>query len=56
MHTLPHPVCKIIPLPPRRVVGNKLVRWHEAAESITASNLRILSAWQRVWLRTWWGL
>lgn len=31
-------------------------RWSEAAESIAASNVRLLCAWQRLSLRIVWGL
>lgn len=31
-------------------------RWSEAAESIAASNIRLLCAWQRLGLRLVWGL
>lgn len=31
-------------------------KWHEAIESVTRSNIRILGAWQRLALRAMWGL
>jgi len=31
-------------------------RWSEALESVTASNLRIAFAWQRIVLRALWGV
>lgn len=34
----------------------KACHWHEAAESILRSNIRIAAAWQRVVLRTFWGI
>ncbi|NMG71836.1 hypothetical protein [Parazoarcus communis] len=31
-------------------------RWHAAIESITRSNIRLAAAWQRVLIRTWFGV
>lgn len=39
-----------------RPVAAEACRWSEAVESITASNLRILFAWQRLALRAWLGV
>lgn len=47
-------LAKVIPLPVKPAVSESC-RWHEAAESITASNLKILCAWQRMLFRFYWG-
>lgn len=28
-------------------------RWSEAIESVLTTNLRVMFAWQRTWLRAW---
>lgn len=47
-------LAKVIPLPVQPAVFESC-RWHEATESITASNLKIMCAWQRMLFRFWWG-
>lgn len=32
---------------------NDACRWSESAESVMTTNLRIVFAWQRTWLRAW---
>ena len=32
---------------------NDACRWSEAIESVWMTNLRIVFAWQRTWLRAW---
>lgn len=39
-----------------RPVASQVCRWSEAVESIAASNMRILFAWQRLALRAWLGV
>lgn len=39
-----------------RPAVSEACRWHEAAESILRSNIRIAAAWQRVMLRALLGL
>lgn len=46
----------VLQLRPQRPAVAEACRWHEAAESVTASNLRIMCAWQRMFWRAWWGL
>lgn len=41
---------------PAQPAVSQACRWHEATESVAASNLRILCAWQRMVLRAMWGL
>ena len=33
-----------------------ICRWSEAFETVTTSNLRVMFAWQRIILRSIWGL
>jgi len=46
----------VLQLRPQRPAVAEACRWHEATESIAASNLKILCAWQRMLWRAWWGL
>lgn len=39
-----------------RPVVSDACKWHEAIESITRSNIRLAAAWQRVFLRTLFGV
>lgn len=39
-----------------RPAVSEACRWHEAVESITRSNIRLAAAWQRVFLRTLFGV
>lgn len=39
-----------------RPAVSEACRWSEAVESITASNLRIMFAWQRLAIRAIWGV
>ena len=32
---------------------NDACRWSEAIESVLTTNLRVVFAWQRTWLRAW---
>ncbi len=49
-------LCKVIPIKPQQPAVSEACRWHEAVESITASNLKIISAWQRMVFRSIWGI
>lgn len=48
--------AQILRFRPRHAAGNELCRWHAACEQITASNLRLACAWQRLAIRLMWGL
>lgn len=48
-------LAKVIPFPIKPAVSESC-RWHEAGESITTSNLKIICAWQRILFRFWWGV
>lgn len=39
-----------------RPAVSRACHWHESAESILRSNIRICAAWQRVLLRAFWGI
>lgn len=49
-------LAEVIPLKPQRPTVSQACRWHEAFESITASNLKIISAWQRMLWRALWRI
>lgn len=41
----------ILPFRPSQPAASAACRWSEAIESVTATNLRVAFAWQRLWLR-----
>lgn len=47
-------LAEVIPLKPQRPAVSEACRWHEAIESVTASNLKIMCAWQRMVWRAFW--
>jgi hypothetical protein len=47
---------KIIPLRAQQPAVSHACRWHEAIESVTASNLRLVCAWQRIVWRALWAV
>jgi len=49
-------LAPVIPIRPQQPAVAQSLRWHEAIESVTASNIKIACAWQRMLWRAWWGL
>lgn len=49
-------LSNVVRLRPHQPAVSEACRWHEAVESVTASNLKIACAWQRMVWRFWWGL
>lgn len=49
-------LSNVITLRPQRPAVSEALRWHEAIELVTASNIRIACAWQRMFWRAMWGL
>lgn len=46
----------VVPIRPPQPAVSEACRWHEAIESIAASNFRVICAWQRMVLRSIWGV
>lgn len=49
-------LAEVIPIKPQRPAVSEACRWHEAFESIATSNLKIISAWQRMLWRAFWRI
>lgn len=49
-------IAQVIPIKPQSPAVSEACRWHEAIESITASNLRFMCEWQRMLWRVMWGI
>lgn len=49
-------LAKIIQIRPQQPAVSEACRWHEAIESVTKSNIKIVCAWQRMLWRFCWGL
>lgn len=47
--------AQILPFKPQAKPIADACRWSEAIESVTASNLKIAFAWQRMLWRACWG-
>lgn len=49
-------LSNVVQIRPHQPPAREALRWHEAVESVTASNLKIMCAWQRMLWRAMWGL
>lgn len=49
-------LAQVLPFKPQQPMVSDACRWSEAFELVAQTNLRIVFAWQRVMLRTLWGL
>lgn len=46
----------VVPIKPQQPTVASTCRWHEAFESVFATNFRTLCAWQRTVWRAFWGM
>lgn len=46
----------VVSIRPQRPAVSLACRWHETFEIVTATNMRIACAWQRMLWRAFWGI